>query len=86
MEAANKGAAEAGGSVIGVTCTEIERWRDIRANRWVGEEWNKATLIERLQSLIEGSRDAAKHCQGVSFVIRVLQATDDRGRRAHKPG
>ena len=52
MEAVSRGAAEAGGHVIGVTCGEIERWRDVRANRWVKEEWRKQTLIERLQVLI----------------------------------
>jgi len=27
MEAVSRGAAEAGGHVIGVTCKDIERWR-----------------------------------------------------------
>ena len=31
MEAASRGANEAGGHVIGVTCNEIERWRNSRA-------------------------------------------------------
>jgi hypothetical protein len=52
MEAVSRGAAEAGGLVIGVTCGEIERWRDVGANRWVKEEWRKQTLVERLQVLI----------------------------------
>jgi len=58
MEAVSRGAAEAGGHVIGVTCAEIERWRGVGANRWVIEEWRKETLIQRLQALIEGC-DAA---------------------------
>jgi hypothetical protein len=58
MEAVSRGAAEAGGHVIGVTCTEIDRWRGSGANKWVIEEWRKETLIERLQTLIE-SCDAA---------------------------
>jgi len=58
MEAVSRGAAEAGGHVIGVTCEEIERWRPIGANRWVKEEWHKQTLIERLEALIRSS-DAA---------------------------
>ncbi len=58
MEAISRGAAEAGGHVIGVTCEEIERWRSTGANPWVLEEWKKETLIQRLQSLIE-SCDAA---------------------------
>lgn len=52
MEAVSRGAAEAGGHVIGVTCGEIERWRDVAPNRWVKEEWRKQTLVERLQVLI----------------------------------
>jgi len=34
MEAASRGAAEAGGHVIGVTCEDIEQWRPIGANAW----------------------------------------------------
>jgi len=52
MEAVSYGASEAGGHVIGVTCGEIERWRDVAPNRWVKEEWRKQTLVERLQVLI----------------------------------
>jgi uncharacterized protein (TIGR00730 family) len=52
MEAVSRGVAEAGGHVIGVTCGEIERWRDVGVNRWVKEEWRKQTLVERLQVLI----------------------------------
>ena len=53
MEAVSRGAAEAGGHVIGVTCKEIENWRSTGANRWVVEEWKKDTLIQRLLALIE---------------------------------
>ncbi len=52
MEAVSRGAAEAGGYVIGVTCEEIEQWRPIGANRWVKEERRKRTLMERLAELI----------------------------------
>jgi len=52
MEAVSRGASEASGHVIGVTCGEIERWRDVDANRWIKEEWRKQTLIQRLQVLI----------------------------------
>ncbi len=58
MEAVSRGASEAGGHVIGVTCTEIEHWRVIGANAWVKEEMRKETLIERLECLIQ-SCDAA---------------------------
>ncbi len=55
MEAVSRGAHEAGGHVIGVTCQEIENWRPVSANPWVKEERKKKTLIERLQALIEES-------------------------------
>jgi len=58
MEAVSRGAHEAGGHVIGVTCEDIENWRKVKANVWVKEERRKKTLIERLQALIEGC-DAA---------------------------
>ena len=53
MEAASRGASEAGGHVIGVTCEDIEQWRKVNPNRWVKEERRKKTLNERLQVLIE---------------------------------
>jgi hypothetical protein len=52
MEAASKGAFEAGGHTIGVTCEEIEAWRKISANAWVKEERKHATLMSRLTELI----------------------------------
>ncbi len=58
MEAISRGACEAGGHVIGVTCEDIERWRAVGPNAWVKEEWRRTTLIERLQALVEGC-DAA---------------------------
>ena len=58
MEAVSRGASEAGGHVIGVTCEEIENWRKIGANQWVKEERKKKTLQERLDGLISGC-DAA---------------------------
>jgi hypothetical protein len=58
MEAVSRGASEAGGRVIGVTCAEIERWRPVRVNQWVTEEWKRETLVDRLATLI-GECDAA---------------------------
>ena len=58
MEAVSRGAAEAGGHVIGVTCDEIGRYHGRSANPWVREERRCPTLLERLRVLIEGS-DAA---------------------------
>jgi uncharacterized protein (TIGR00730 family) len=58
MEAVSRGAHEAGGHVIGVTCADIERWRPRAANQWVKEEIKRETLIERLHTLVHES-DAA---------------------------
>ena len=63
MEAVSRGAHEAGGHVIGVTCIDIEEWRGSAPNRWVKEERRKQTLIERLIGLIEGC-DAAMALPG----------------------
>jgi uncharacterized protein (TIGR00730 family) len=53
MEAVSRGACEAGGHVIGVTCTRIEEWRGLRANPWVREETRFDSLRERLNYLVE---------------------------------
>jgi len=53
MEAASRGASEAGGHVIGVTCAQIEQFRPLGANPWVKEEIRKTTLRERMLHLIE---------------------------------
>ena len=53
MEAVSRGANESGGKVIGVTCEEIESWRDVRPNQWITNEWRYPTLKERLNALIE---------------------------------
>ena len=58
MEAVSRGAHDAGGHVIGVTCEDIEAWRPGGPNRWVKEERRKKMLIERLQALIEGCEAA----------------------------
>src|SRR5512137_1812942 len=58
MEAVSRGANEAGGHVIGVTCSDIEAWRGTRVNAWVQEERHFATLQERLNELVRAC-DAA---------------------------
>jgi len=50
MLAAAKGASEAGGCIIGVTCTAFKRGR---ANEYVTEEISTDCLSERLAKLIE---------------------------------
>jgi uncharacterized protein (TIGR00725 family) len=63
MEAVSRGAHEAGGHVIGVTCIDIEEWRGTAPNQWVKEERRKQSLMERLAGLIEGC-DAAMALPG----------------------
>ncbi len=58
MEAVSRGANEAGGHVIGVTCDDIEAWRAVEPNAWVKEERRFATLQERLNELVRAC-DAA---------------------------
>jgi hypothetical protein len=58
MEAASRGAAEAGGQAVGVTCDEIERFRPIGPNPWVTEERRFATLRERLLFLVQAGQAA----------------------------
>lgn len=53
MEAVSRGAAEAGGHVIGVTCKELEKFRPTGANPWVKEVREFGTLRERLGHLID---------------------------------
>jgi len=63
MEAVSRGAVEAGGHTIGVTCEQIESWRKAKANPWVREERRFETLRDRLYCLIE-SCDAALALSG----------------------
>ncbi|MBI5349036.1 MAG: LOG family protein [Chloroflexi bacterium] len=54
MEAASRGAAEASGHVIGVTCGLLEDWLEgTKANQWVKEEIKFGTLSERLYHLVK---------------------------------
>jgi uncharacterized protein (TIGR00730 family) len=53
MEATSRGAAEAGGHVIGVTCDEVEQWRSRPPNKWIKEKIHKSTLRERLNILVD---------------------------------
>jgi len=58
MEAVSRGASEAGGHVVGVTCDDIEAWRAVKPNAWVKEERRFPTLNERLAELVRNC-DAA---------------------------
>lgn len=51
MEAVSRGASEAGGTSLGVTCAEIEQYRPGKANPWVQQEIRTETLPQRLEVL-----------------------------------
>lgn len=53
MEAVSRGAAEAGGHVVGITCDELENWRPVSHNPWVTEEKRFPRLRDRLLALID---------------------------------
>lgn len=57
MEAISRGAAEAGGHVVGVTAPPLFPNRD-GANRWVTEEIPHSTLLNRIDDLVENSAAA----------------------------
>lgn len=71
MEGVSRGAAEAGGHVIGVTCDEIEHWRPISTNPWVKEEWHFPTLRERLWSLLENCDVAVAMPGGIGTLAEI---------------
>jgi uncharacterized protein (TIGR00730 family) len=87
MEAASRGAAEAGGHVIGVTCKEVEIWRGVKANPWVMEEWHYETLHERLLALIDGCDAAIALPGGVGTLLEIAMLWNRMSVDAvpHKP-
>jgi uncharacterized protein (TIGR00725 family) len=71
MEAVSRGACEAGGHVIGVTCTDIEEWRKSKPNQWIKEERRRKSLIERLQALIEDCDAAIALSGGAGTLVEI---------------
>lgn len=57
MEATSRGAAEAGGHVVGITAPSLFPNRP-GANQWVGEERQHTTLLNRINDLVENSEAA----------------------------
>jgi len=74
MEAVSRGAYEAGGHVIGVTCDDIEAWRAVKPNQWVKEERRKKSLLDRLQVLVEEC-DAALALPGGAGTLTEIALT-----------
>ena len=87
MEAASRGAHEAGGHVIGVTCSLIEEWKGLRANEWVKEEKRFASLRERLGHLVEFCDAAVALPGGVGTLSEVALTWSlmQTGEIARKP-
>jgi uncharacterized protein (TIGR00730 family) len=71
MEAVSKGANQAGGHVIGVTCDEIENWRSVASNQWVLEEIRYPTVRERMYRLIEDCEAAFALPGGVGTLAEI---------------
>lgn len=76
MEASSKGAAEAGGHVIGVTTDALNRWERqvVNANAWVKEEIKFPTLRERLYHLITFSDSLVALRGGIGTLSEVSLA------------
>lgn len=72
MEAASRGCNEAGGHVIGITCSQIETWRGTKANRWVKEEHHFETLRQRMYELIDTCDAAVVMPGGVGTLCELL--------------
>lgn len=71
MEAVSRGAAEAGGYVIGVTCDEIERWRPVQPNPWIHEEWRFPSLRQRMLAMIDACDAALALPGGVGTLTEI---------------
>ncbi|HNT56085.1 MAG TPA: LOG family protein [Anaerolineaceae bacterium] len=85
MEAASRGAAEAGGHVIGVTCRQIEAYRPGGANPWVHEVWPTATLTERLDWLTSRCQAFLALPGGIGTLVEVSLAWNLLAVRAISP-
>jgi uncharacterized protein (TIGR00725 family) len=82
MEAVSRGAAEAGGYVIGVTCDEIETWRQVGPNQWVQEEVRFPTVRERMFTLIEECEAAFALPGGVGTLAEIAVMWNQMQTRA----
>jgi len=85
MEAVSRGASEAGGHVIGVTCGEIESWRPAKANQWVAEEWHRETLRDRLYTLVENCDAAIALPGGVGTLMEICLSWNQLAIHAMSP-
>jgi uncharacterized protein (TIGR00730 family) len=85
MEAVSRGTAESGGKVIGVTCDQIETWRDIPPNEWIQEEMRFTTLQERLFAIIENCDAALVLPGGIGTMAELVVMWSQMQTRAIQP-
>jgi hypothetical protein len=72
MQAASRGCHEAGGHVIGITCTQIEVLRGAKANQWVSEEIHFESLRDRMYYLIDSCEAAVVMPGGVGTMCELM--------------
>lgn len=72
MQAASRGCSEAGGHVIGITCSQIEALRGTKANQWVAEEIHFESLRERMYALIDSCDAAVVMPGGVGTMCELM--------------
>ena len=72
MEAVSRGASQAGGHVIGITCDEIESWRPVVPNPWIKEELRFPTLKNRLYALINNCDAALALPGGIGTLQEII--------------
>ena len=71
MEAVSRGAFEAGGRVVGVTCDQIEDWRKIAPNDFITDEVRFSTLKERLGYLMDECEAAVALPGGLGTMVEI---------------
>lgn len=71
MAAVSRGAAEAGGHVIGVTCAVFD---PLTANPWVNEETKMPDMLARLRTIIERSEAYVAVQGGIGTLAEVTLA------------
>ncbi len=74
MAAVSQGAAEAGGHVIGITSSYIERYRPVPPNEWVREEIKYDTLSDRLMHLVRRNDGMVAMPGGIGTLSEVALA------------
>lgn len=85
MEAVSRGASEAGGHVIGVTCDEIESWRPVAPNQWVMEQKRCTRLRQRLYRLIDECEAAIALPGGLGTLAEIALAWSELQINPEKP-